>query len=93
VSADPSVRFAGSSGVQMDNFWRVEGMIMSSTAGSESFFQNVLKLRLTRHSGRFGQSVLHSGDGVPRGTAKWTKRNHTSAVKVHHPSFTVSQPS
>lgn len=33
-------------------------------------------------SGRVGQSVLQTGDGVPRGTAKWTKRNHVAAVKV-----------
>lgn len=36
------------------------------------------------HSGRIGQSVLQTGDGVPRGVAKWTKRNHCAAVKVGH---------
>lgn len=35
-----------------------------------------------RFSGRIGQSILQTGDGVPRGTPKWTKRNHTAAVKV-----------
>jgi cell division cycle protein 20 (cofactor of APC complex) len=33
-------------------------------------------------SGRIGQSVMQTGEGVPRGTAKWTKRNHVAAVKV-----------
>lgn len=37
-------------------------------------------------SGRVGQSVLQTGDGVPRGTAKWTKRNHVAAVKVNYRS-------
>jgi cell division cycle protein 20 (cofactor of APC complex) len=33
-------------------------------------------------SGRVGQSVMQTGEGVPRGVPKWTKRNHTAAVKV-----------
>lgn len=33
-------------------------------------------------SGRIGASVLQTDDGVPKATAKWTKRNHTAAVKV-----------
>lgn len=34
-------------------------------------------------SGRIGQSVLQTGEGIPKGTAKWTKRNHLAAVKVN----------
>ena len=33
-------------------------------------------------SGRIGQSILQNDAGVPRGSAKWTKRNHTAAVKA-----------
>lgn len=53
--------------------WRSDGQLLAS-GGND----NVVNC----WDGRIGQSVLQTEDGVPRGTAKWTKRNHTAAVKV-----------
>jgi WD40 repeat protein len=53
--------------------WRGDGQLLAS-GGND----NVVNC----WDGRIGQSVLQTDDGVPRGTAKWTKRNHTAAVKV-----------
>ncbi|KAK8853075.1 hypothetical protein IAR55_003776 [Kwoniella newhampshirensis] len=53
--------------------WRADGQFLAS-GGND----NVVNC----WDGRVGASVLQTGDGVPRGVAKWTKRNHTAAVKA-----------
>ncbi|ORX40722.1 cell division control protein [Kockovaella imperatae] len=53
--------------------WRSDGQFLAS-GGND----NVVNC----WDGRIGQSILHTGEGVPRGVAKWTKRNHTAAVKA-----------
>ncbi|WVF73161.1 hypothetical protein IAT40_007980 [Kwoniella sp. CBS 6097] len=53
--------------------WRSDGQFLAS-GGND----NVVNC----WDGRIGASVLQTGDGVPRGNAKWTKRNHTAAVKA-----------
>lgn len=65
----------------MVNYLQAVEMTMSSIAGSESNRPQNGTVKLTA-SGRIGQSVLQQGDEVPRGVSKWTKRNHTAAVKV-----------
>ncbi|WWC71848.1 uncharacterized protein I206_105807 [Kwoniella pini CBS 10737] len=53
--------------------WRSDGQFLAS-GGND----NVVNC----WDGRIGASVLQTGEGVPRGVAKWTKRNHTAAVKA-----------
>ncbi|WVR07806.1 hypothetical protein IAU60_004849 [Kwoniella sp. DSM 27419] len=53
--------------------WRADGQLLAS-GGND----NVVNC----WDGRVGASVLQTGEGVARGSAKWTKRNHTAAVKA-----------
>lgn len=76
-----SPRCAGCRGVRMGSSSPVEETTMLSTAGSECP-DHIDPATLLMNSGRIGQSVLQTGEGTPRGTPKWTKRNHNAAVKV-----------
>ncbi|ODN82493.1 cell division control protein [Cryptococcus wingfieldii CBS 7118] len=53
--------------------WRPDGQFLAS-GGND----NVVNC----WDGRIGASVLQTDEGTPRGVAKWTKRNHTAAVKA-----------
>ncbi|WVQ84876.1 hypothetical protein IAT38_007039 [Cryptococcus sp. DSM 104549] len=53
--------------------WRSDGQFLAS-GGND----NVVNC----WDGRVGASVLQAEEGTPRGIAKWTKRNHTAAVKA-----------
>jgi cell division cycle protein 20 (cofactor of APC complex) len=53
--------------------WRNDGELIAS-GGND----NVVNI----WDGRVGDGPAVAGDGVATGNAKWTKRNHTAAVKV-----------
>jgi cell division cycle protein 20 (cofactor of APC complex) len=53
--------------------WRKDGELIAS-GGND----NVVNI----WDGRVGDTAPVAGDGVATGNAKWTKRNHTAAVKV-----------
>ncbi|RXK39422.1 cell division control protein [Tremella mesenterica] len=73
VSRHKVMELLGHSGEVCGLKWRSDGQLLAS-GGND----NVVNC----WDGRVGQSVLQTGEGIPKGVAKWTKRNHSAAVKA-----------